>query len=434
LVLLSLAQVAPAQEDPARVDALERRLEEQQRDMDALREELRALREGAPPAAAGPPAAADPGAQPFDGVKLEAGLGEGVTVTAKDDSLSLNIRARIQLRFTQVEREEDGPGTSSSTQFEVRRARLLLRGHAMTRDLTYYIQLGFSNQDTEPDLRLPLRDAYLSYTRVRDLNVRIGQMKVPFNPQRVNSSSALQLVDRSIVNGELNLDRDVGVQVYSTDLFGLGDLLGYNLGVFGGDGRNRLDGASGLLFVARVQLTPFGSFDDLVEGDVFRSDEPGLAIGAAVAHDADTVRERSTHGRVFATGERVDTTHGVADVHFKYGGFSLRSEAILRWADENTISGVVNGVAVTEATRSAWGYFVQSGLMVTEHVEVVGRWGELRPLRRLSAVTLQRETGGGVNLYLHGHDLKFQTDYFYLWGDRLAEGDHQVRAQVQLYF
>lgn len=440
---------AAAREDGDALEALERRLEEQQRELDLLREELRRARQEQQPAptaeperATTTPAATDPTPAPASGpsggnggggegggATVRAAFGEGVTIVAADDRLLLNLRARFQARFTHLERDEAG----SATTFEIRRARLLLRGHALTPDLSYYIQLGFSNQDTEPDLRLPLRDAYATYSGLRDLNVRVGQQKVPFNPQRVTSSSALQLVDRSIVQNELNLDRDVGVQVFSQDLFGLGGVLGYALGVFGGDGRNRLSDAGGLLFVARVQLTPFGRFDDLVEADLARSPDPRLAIGAAVAHNSNTIRERSTFGGTYASRERVDQLHLGTDLHFKWRGFSLRSEALLREADDDVLVGTVGGATVTDRTRSAWGYFAQAGYLVTDEVEVVARWGELRPLGR-SAVQLQRETGGGVNWYVHGHDLKLQADYFYLWSARLADGDHQARVQLQLFF
>ncbi|MCO5165957.1 MAG: OprO/OprP family phosphate-selective porin [Planctomycetes bacterium] len=449
--LVAVACPAVGKEDGAALEALERRLEEQQRELDALREELRRARQaqqpppadepGEPARATAAPAASEAPTGPAQGAvettpagggggaAVRARFGEGVTITGADDSLSLTIRARFQARFTHLEREERG----SATLFEIRRARLLLRGHALTRELTYYMQLGFSNQDTEPDLRLPLRDAYLTYAGLRDLNVRVGQMKVPFNPQRVTSSSALQLVDRSIVQNELNLDRDVGVQVFSDDLFGLGGVLGYALGVFGGDGRNRLSDAGGVLLVARVQLTPFGRFDDLVEADLARSPDPRLALGAAVAHNANTNRERSTFGGTYASRERTDQTHVVTDLHLKWMGFSLRSEALLREAADEVLTGTVGGATVTERTRSAWGYFAQAGYLVTDEVEVVARWGELRPLGR-SAVRLQRETGGGINWYVSGHDLKLQADYFYLWGERLADGDHQVRVQLQLFF
>jgi phosphate-selective porin OprO and OprP len=460
-----LAGAARAQEEaPPSLEELERRLDAQQAELDRQRELLKRLRgDGGPGTEASPPAgetrppgtggstppepppsssvpdADDPagaaeGEAPEragdEGAKLEVAFGEGAKFTSADETFSLQLRGRIQLRYTHLYDEDE----DSSDRFEVRRARLVLRGHALVEELTYNIQLAFSNQDTESDLRLVLRDAYVNYAFHRDLELRAGQMKVPFNPQRVTSSSALQFPDRSIVQNELNLDRDVGVQLHSSDLFGLGHVLGYAIGLFGGDGRNRLADDSGLLYVLRLQVNPFGKIDIREEADIARTKTPKLAIGGALARNERTVRLRSTFGDTVTSRRPFDYVHAEADLNFKWLGFSFRAEGLLRHADEKRVAAIVGGAARADATRSAWGFFGQAGYMLTDHLEVSGRYGELRPLRRLSAVAFERETGGGLSWYFFGHDLKVQTDYFYLWGKELSEGDHQVRLQFQLYF
>jgi len=188
----------------------------------------------------------------------------------------MTIRARIQTRATVADTEPDDlPATSEVL---VRRARLVLLGNAAGPTFTYYVQLSFANLDNEADLRLPLRDAYVTWSSRRDVNVRVGQMKVPFSRQRVVSSSALQMVDRSIVVSELNLDRDVGLQVFSKDLLGFGKL-GYAVGLFGGEGRNRLGRTAGLLYTARLEAWPLGAFDDFAEADLQRLAKVRLALG-----------------------------------------------------------------------------------------------------------------------------------------------------------
>lgn len=138
-------------------------------------------------------AATDVVAQTATPPVVDVGLGRGVTIRTVDDDASLNIRARIQVRATAI---HNPPGTSDDTsELLIRRARLVFQGNARGPSLTYYLQLSFSNLDNEADLRLPLRDAYMTWSGARDLNVRVGQMKVPFSRQRVVSSSALQMVD-----------------------------------------------------------------------------------------------------------------------------------------------------------------------------------------------------------------------------------------------
>ncbi|TAK25862.1 MAG: porin [Myxococcaceae bacterium] len=375
--------------------------------------------------------------EPERAPRVRAALGHGVTVTSADGAFEFNLRARAQIRFTLT--GEEGGG-DPATEFSIRRMRLVLQGHALSNELQYYIQLGFSNRDTESDLRLPLRDAYVTWTRLRDLQVRAGQMKVPFDRQRVISSSAQQFVDRSIVTGELNLDRDVGVQLYSRDLFGLGRRLGYQLGVFGGDGRNRLSSESGLLWVARLEFTPMGAFDDYVESDLERHDSPRLSVGVGVAYNQNTRRSRSTFETSYDRG-RFDYLHGEADLSFKWRGLSVLGAALLRRANAAAYQSTNAGGAPTiEYSRSSFGWFAQAGYLFTRHFELVARYGDLRPtvLDQATVDPSQRrrhELGGGLNWYFQGHALKLQSDYFYYYGDNLSDrGEHQARLQMQLFF
>ena len=64
----------------------------------------------------------------------------------------------------------------------------------------------------------------------------------------------------------------------------LGGWLGYSLGLFSGQGKNRFaaEKAPGFLYLARVAVRPFGAFDEEQEGDLARLDRPRLAVGAAV--------------------------------------------------------------------------------------------------------------------------------------------------------
>jgi phosphate-selective porin OprO and OprP len=379
----------------------------------------------APPSAPATPAHAS---SPL--VNVTASLGHGVMIRTEDNNFSLNIRARIQPRFTLSEQPE-----RPQTEFQVRRMRFVLQGNVLNPNVQYYIQLGFSNGDTESDLRLPLRDATITWTGIRDLNLRFGQGKVPFGRQRVVSSSAMQMVDRSLAVGEFNLDRDVGFQIFSRDFLGLGKRLNYTLGIFGGDGRNRVTDQFGMLYVARVQVQPFGEYDDLVEADVTRLTTPRLAIGFAVGYNQNSRRARSTHNEVLQTG--FDYMHIAADLQFKWHGFSLQSEWLYRRAndDTHTLGMDAMGNARTESSRSGHGYYVQAGYLFNPFWEVSARWGEVFPFSGTSsALHRQRELGAGLSWYVSRHDLKLQTDYFWLAGDNFSDGRHQWRVQAQLYF
>lgn len=372
------------------------------------------------------------------GPEVSVRLGQGLLVRSADGRFSMNLRGRAQLRyegaFDELRRGADGSST-----FQARRVRLLLQGTLFGEDWTYYVQLGFSNRDTEPDIRLPLRDAYMTYSGLRDLNVRFGQMKVPYGRQRVVSSSALQFPDRSIVTNEFNLDRDIGIQVFSNDLFGLGERLGYNLGVYAGDGRNRTGNDFGMLYVGRLTTTPFGAFDQFVEADIGREARPRLALSVGGALNMNSVRARSTFDQTNAIGS-FDFVHAGFDVMFKQRGFSFIGELFYRdvlgarqFVDASDPLDVI-----TVTSRTGLGYFGQAGYMLGDHVEVVARYGEMHPRLRGGETDLPRmgEIGAGLNYYFHRHDFKIQLDWYLQHEGSLAnpsEREHHIRVQTQFF-
>ena len=380
------------------------------------------------------PAAAEPAPEP--GPVVKAQFGKGVTIGTSDEIFTLNIRARMQIQAAYYDHHDEA--VDDVTQMQVRRARVVFQGNVLGPDLTYYLQLAFSNRDTEADVRLPLRDAYFTYAPHASANFRFGQMKVPYGRQRVVSSSAQGMVDRSIVVAELNLDRDVGAQMFSKDLFGLNEKLGYALGVFGGDGRNRVATNAGYLYIGRLVLTPFGSFDELVEADIGREDRPRLSIAASAVRNQATNRPQSTLGTPYADSTVFfDYTHFGADFMFKYKGFFATGEWMLRKADDSIVGVEDEAGEVTDFySRDAWGAYVQLGQMLTDKFEVSARYGHLNPLTETDPkLSLTHELGGGVSYYFDQHNLKVQGDYFYYAKNNdLKDGDHQVRIQSQLYF
>ena len=363
--------------------------------------------------------------------QVDARLGSGVTIRSVDDQASLNIRARIQTRATLVgDQRETREDTS---EFLIRRARLVFQGNAAGPAFTYYLQLSFANLDNEADLRLPLRDAYVTWSGSRDFNVRVGQMKVPFSRQRVVSSSALQMVDRSIVVSELNLDRDVGVQLFSRNLLGVGTL-GYAVGLFGGEGRNRLGRAAGLLYTARLEAWPLGAFDDLVEGDQRRDPKLRLALGGSLAYNQNTNRPRSTIGTPYPAGD-FDYGHAGLDLTLKWRGWSMASEVLYRQADRLSRAVAVGGVPTDIKARSGWGAYLQGGRMVSQRIELTARYSHLAPRSGVDPTfATADELGAGLSYYLHGHDVKAQGDYFSVTDPALGRRTQQARVQFQLFF
>jgi hypothetical protein len=365
------------------------------------------------------------------GLRLKGSFGEGAGVESADGSFGMNLRARAQVRSTVVVPEEDDRDPSAD--FQIRRMRLSLDAHGWDKLVSLRVQLAFATPDLDPVAPSALRDAFVTLAPLRDLKIRAGQMKVPYGRQRVVSSGNLQMVDRSLVTAELNLDRDVGVTLFSDDLGGLKGLLGYQVGVFGGDGRNRVSGGYGLLYAGRIAIRPVGGErgDDLDEVD-FGKDKPRLQLAVSGAFNHQTDRERSTIGHVFETGPWADYAHAGADTSFKYRGLSLTGEFFLRHALEDRHAAEEDGVVLTDVARAGYGGFFQAGKLLGEHLELSGRIGVLQAMGdRTSGFRSERELGGGVSYYVKKHALKVQADTFYIW-EHWGEGRVQGRLQLQI--
>jgi hypothetical protein len=221
------------------------------------------------------------------------------------------------------------------------------------------------------------------------------------------------------------------VQVFSKDLFGA-RRLGYAVGVFGGEGRNRLGRTAGLLYTARLEAWPLGPFDDYVEADVERLHRLRLAVGVNAGYNQNTNRPRSTIGTPDPAGD-VDYRHAAVDLAMKWRGWSLTSEVMHRRAIGFSAPRTSDGTP--PATRSGWGAYVQGGRMIATRWEVTARFSHLAPDRDTDPTFIRaRELGGGLGYYLHGHDLKVQGDYVRVAEPATGRTTQQVRAQLQLFF
>ncbi len=377
---------------------------------------------------------------------VTGGPGKGATFTSDDKRFSLNLRGRLQLRNTLAH----PAGNTTTDELGVRTARVFLTGNTFDKDLKYFVQLAVAASDFEKEYTSssPIFDAWVEYTALRDANVRIGQFFVPFDRARTVREFALSLVDRSQVVGELTLDRDAGVVISSSDLGGLDHLLAYQVGVWGGDGKNRVGAVDAdLLYTARLTLRPFGAFDDDVQGDLRRHADPKLAVGGGFAYNANTRRARSTTGAVLTLGG-IDYVHAAGDVVFKWRGLYFLGEYVYRTARTEQRTGTgANMMPLTEYARSGSGYVFEAGYVLTRALEVNARWSQLftkassDPARATDPALVKlrqeggKELGGGLAYYWNGHALKLVADYNLLFGDGASSRPrHLARVAVDASF
>ncbi|MDH5676599.1 MAG: OprO/OprP family phosphate-selective porin [Myxococcales bacterium] len=402
----------------------------------------------ADPAVAPTAAPAKPsGDHDVDNSKTRFRPGKGLHVESADGDFALATRLRAQFLYTTEKTDQ------WQQSFQIRRARLQFGGHVFGKNNKFKAEFAVSPRDMgmrdRPDAEAepktsPLLDWYLDFTQLRDLSLRVGQYKIPHNRQRVVSSGNLRLVDRSIVNSEFTLDRDLGFDLRSKDLFGLG-FLRYYAGIYVGEGRNRntMDDF-GMLYLARVEVLPMGDFKDYSEGDHARTPEPKLSIGLGYAHLENGKKDRGVLGTRPADGGVTDFDSLTADVVFRLMGFSFETEFMYRDGKRQP------GNAVDPATmmpfpvsgpRNGYGIMGQAGYLLPDlDLEVVARVGANRQAGDESVLDEQTELGGGVNYYFAEHPLKLQLDYFHLTEragddpDADWESEDRIRLQLQAAF
>ncbi|MGQ7946210.1 porin [Flavobacterium sp. WC2509] len=109
------------------------------------------------------------------------------------------------------------PDAKSNNGFFIRRARLVFSGYALP-NVFIYIQPDFvSSPSTGVNHFAQLRDAYadISFDKKREYRVRIGQSKIPFGFENMQSSQNRLTLDRNdALNSGIPNERDLGMFFY----------------------------------------------------------------------------------------------------------------------------------------------------------------------------------------------------------------------------
>ena len=367
----------------------------------------------------------------YNKIKVKTKKGTGLTFQTADKNYKLRMRLRGQFLANYI--NPDG-GDNEGLGFRVRRLRVTWNGNAFAPWMKYKIQYALERTGE-------LKDMKLSFAKNRAFVPTIGQYKVPFNREELNSSSALQLVGSSILSDYFEYDRDIGAGV--SGLFGDG-MIRYDFGVFQGEGvKNQKNdkGDIGMLWAGRVQGAIIGGKAKKIKENFAK--KPTLMVGAAVA-GIDVEGSDANHGipqhdpddpgddRILRDGKVTSITF---DANYRDPRFNLTGEYIGRWANPDA-AGV--GTAYDSGFRVQGGFFV-----IPKKVELASRY---------AMVMFDTDTGvlegndldnvwtftQGLNYYLSGnHKWKVQLDYTFQREEDLAgveTDESMVRAQVQAYF
>lgn len=363
-------------------------------------------------------------------------VGRGITFQPQNKSYKMTMRFRMQ-NMVGIYMNKDF--NVEKTEAQVKRLRLRFDGYIYSPKLTYSIQLGFTPYDTKV---LPngntniVRDAMVYYVPSSTWNIGFGQTKIKANRARVNSSSALQFVDRSIVNSEFNLDRDFGFfGEYNKQLFG-----DFNISTKGsitlGEGRNwNTSENSGLAYTGRLELFPLGrfkSYGDIIEGDFEREQTLKMLIAGTYSYNDRALRVQGQNGAKMPDGMSRSLSSYFFDFIVKYRGFAFYTDVMGRKCDapvldETTKQFVYDGKGVNVQTSyifpSNWEFALRNSTLMPEK--------EVQPFAGYK--TFNQSTFG-VTKYLIGHSLKIQADasFNYQTQSMKEYNRWEVRFQVEL--
>ncbi len=335
---------------------------------------------------------------------------------SKDEKYSLGIGGRMQFRYWFKDNDEDY-GKVDTNNMDVRRARLCIGGNVYSKMTHYYIEMDGDSFD------IGVRDFYVYWTPMEELNAKLGYFKVPFNQQRMSTSAKLLFQDRAIASELFDQDRDYGFDIYGKPFEGR---IEYHAAMFQGAGEDdekrttkaedNLDNE--LMYVFNVRFSPFGKYDTVDESDLKFTEKFRASVAASVVINPKKTDVKQVNS---------DGVLGLVDLSMKYRGASWHNECFAR-SDDPEDSG---------ATTNSNGFFSQAGYFVLpKKLEFAVRYSMLDPNTDV-ANDIQREYTGGVNYYFKGHRSKIQTDVGHFVTEKGGlddQNENRIRMQYQIIF
>ena len=297
---------------------------------------------------------------------------KGFHYESQDGKFSTNLQWRAHMRFQTPRRGDptkvtEISGTKSINNFELRRVRMKIGGHGY-KYVKYYFEI-----DLQPS-RSITGESHSSTARVIDwrldvqpyewLGFRLGQWKINYNRERVDSSGRQQFVERSIVNEVFTIDRQVGVLLKGRLNKGTAADFRYYTGIFNGEGRSVRNNNKNMMKMARIQWNPLGVDLKWRQSDVKRHKKAGLSIAGAWAGNKGSCTKWSSSGCGSLDSVAADTSNPdryeidqyLFEVAYKYQGFSLQHE--YHWKEIQDDE--------TNLTHKFDGAYVQAGYILNE--------------------------------------------------------------------
>lgn len=363
--------------------------------------------------------------------------GDGLGITSADSIYQVNIRFRMQNRVTYFNNEDEEDAIDA----QIRRLRLRFDGYVGNPKFEYSIQLSFASGDVgvaeEGKNTNIIRDAMIFYKPNKHWSFGFGQTKLPGNRQRINSSGALQLTDRSINNADFNIDRDFGLHVQHSKK--QKDKFSYTLrgAISSGEGRNWTDhNDTGLAYTGKVELLPLGSFKNdgtNFEGDIMREEKPKLMVSAAYSYNNNAHRTQGQLGdEMFGTANIQSL---FLDAMLKYNGWAFMYAYMNRNAD-TIFTYNPEDHSDFKYVYAGQGHDFQASYTFPKNYEVIGRFSNQKVKNEIfQFAPNSNQYSLGLTKYIWEHAFKLQAEVTYenlKFYDSSTKNNWYARLQVEI--
>lgn len=359
---------------------------------------------------------------------------KGVTLPANETDLKVRIRLQPRIDYGDIIKSKDGKSYTSDNDLYLRRARLELSGHLLTKTIKYNLTLSADKWDKIGQTNeVGLLYAYAQWEADEAISLRIGKAKLPYSRVSLASSSKQLLIERPAsteaakklfgkheayyqpaitVNGKF-LEGVMGYEAAVADGWQNGESIQTGLTVF----------KASPVYAARVELSPPG-WVEKKKSDAHLGKGKHLALGIDYAAQSGIEYKENSY--------KEDRTLTGVDLSAHYEGLTAQGE-YNEWQEKYT------NPASKEKKPKGWyaqaGYFIDGPM-----IEPVARY-EVYDQDSNSSDKKEETTTIGVNWYGKGHSFKIGLNWASTKYDKSASGwlanddkKDVYQLQGQLYF
>ncbi len=381
---------------------------------------------------------------------IKVGYGKkGFGFKTSDGLFSTNLQWRAQMRFANPgdgdPRSESNFSSDETNNFELRRVRMKIGGHGYKRYIKYYFEVDLqpsrsvTSSSTNSSSRLI--DWRIAVQPWDEFGFEVGQRKIQYSRERVDSSGRQQFVERSIINRIITIDRQVGVTFRGRFNKGTVADVRYYAGIYNGEGRSVDNADEKMMWMGRVQWNMFGRDLKWRQSDVKYHKKPTGSLSFSVAQHEGVCTRWSSSGcgslSGFSTSDQHKVEQWAQGAAFKYRGFSFQQEYHEKDIEVNN-SGIDREI---EAMYAQAGYFFHDLVpAIPEGLELAFRYAYVdEPDSNDLSLTSERdEYTVALNYFIAGHNNKVTLDSSIL---ELKDGstgadldDFRVRLQWDVSF